>query len=1309
MNKTINKLFSLLLSITLISSLFIGFPIETQATENNLSNVKIYAENNNIGKGLTKVVDKSIQNWSFEIWHYSGGYWGNNTCKIMDKDFSKTDGGVADLKSSLTLDTQTFIYTVPANSDLDKAIENGKEVHINLSSGNQNISLTDLYDINHEKLDNFETKYFTNPDGTLLSTDATAQIIKENGIYKIKINVKPILNYYKEKDLSYPKTYGLSLNKWIPFVANGYGYQVYSMWRNNKNIGMAKGWVNQSSTHSLEGMEEGTIHPTMITNNIGQLQRGLKIHVDYQNGKQGWETISDKNDVRIGWYTLKDAGAVGMHFVFPVALDIYVESDAKVVTSYVKLKGVDRNGDPIFEQIDTKVGEIEQNEQGGFIVEDIKEIDAGTAYLNDILTSPKDFTEEANNKTLDWTGALPQTSSDTINASSNDILSYNLAIRTGTLKYIETIKGMNSYEDLADMQNEMIELLEAYYDVNTESSIRESVLKRLNFKYSGLVKMIGLPEKNYSLENATWEMNYAGTDTVKTAKYISDINNVQVETVSETITVNDALSGNGTTSSVELNGNISGLNEDKATLYVRYIVVPERKLRQFVHIYKNGTYATTETTTIGIPVEEDEYGELESEVEIPTVEEADFIGWSTSTEIPMLTNMPSNPKQSGSSLGMVNLAADENLYTEWKKNVLISTPVADESLRVEQWRLSKYKHNIGYSSQAYMGLNLKADNGHATSTLSPSGAYQYNLIQPNGAYTDNGYNPSNQYYNDWLHTRAITQGSYRVTHDNPSAFVDVSGTLNLIKGTKTFGIKAASWLTDSGTKSGLSLHNIETANTPNNYSGNSTIQKSDLLKYGIENARDYTHRYGVRYHWTCHHKYYSHDVCDCYTLPETRNKKSSKITYLTADYNINSTFDRYIAQPSSVLEISPYFTNDNGKTTVTYQLPTELKIYPEVAMLFDNDKGDTSVKWVIGEQARTIKPVTYHTLQFKLFVNENSNASSFATDSRALTARNKVGEPNKQVAYKGTSINTTFGIQRSETNKGQSGLLTVKTFALDVTTNKNGVNVKNAWGLNGYNTKTLHTNFIGKWNGYDGTASERLEVSTPQIVQGGTKTQNVSLKPISYSGSTTVEFTHELIIRGGQLIGVRLQDRDTKTYSLVKISDLQSKDAGLYEALVNMKLIGSKENTVLKGFEHQTGVQLTEQKYIDMVSAAKQLLDGITTNNLQLNKGWYSEDTTVLVIREYVSNYNVPSISFSDKLSLQIAGLNTPIDKSQFFSTLGKGHTVINYNFKSDSIGYGLANTNVYFEHNSRLGSAFGKQKVDYLVANVSITDTTRQ
>ena len=1307
MSKTINRLLSVILSFGLIASLLVGVPITTQAAENNLSNVKIYAEKENIGKGLTKVVDNKIIEWPLEIWHYSGGYWGNNTCKIMDSSFKKTVGGVADLHSSLTLEKQDFEFKVPAGSDLEKAIMNGKEVHVNISSGNSNIKLTTLYDLQQNP--NKEYEIMTNEDGTLLSSDATARVVKEDGIYKIKISAKPKLNYYTEEDLSYKETYKMKVNKWIPFVANGYGYQVYSMWRNNKNIGMAKGWVNQSNPHSLEGMENGTIHPTMITNNIGQLQRGLKIHVDYQNGKQGWETISDKNDVRIGWYTLKDAGAVGMHFVFPVALDIYVESDAKVVTSYVKLKGVDRNGDPIFEHIDTKVGEIEQNEQGGFKVEDVKEIDAGVAYLNDILTSPKDFTEEANNKTLDWTGALPQTSSDTIKASSRDILSYNLAIRTGTLKYIETIKDMSSFESANEMYNEMIELLETYYNPETENSIREAVLKRLNFKYSGLVKMIGLPEKEHSLENTKWEMLYAGEDTVREAKYIADIDNVQVETISDTITVNDALSGNGATSSVELNGNFNSMEEEKAVLYVRYIVVPERKLRQFVHIYKNGTYATTETTTIGIPVEEDEYGELESEVEIPTVEEADFMGWSTSTEIPMLTNMPSNPKQSGNTLGVVNLDADENLYTEWKKNVLISTPVADESLRVEQWRLSKYKNNIGYSSQAYMGLNLKADNGHATSTLTPSGAYQYNLIQPNGAYTDNGYNPSNQYYNDWLHTKAITQGSYRVTHDNPSAFVDVSGTLNLIKGTKTFGIKAASWLTDSGTKSGLSLHNIETANTPISYGGNSTIQKSDLLKYGIENARDYTHKYGVRYHWTCYHRYYSHDVCDCYTLPETRNKKSSKITYLTADYNINSTFDRYIAQPSSVLEISPYFTNDNGKTTVTYQVPTELKIYPEVAMLFDNDKGDTSVKWVIGEQARTIKPITFHTLQFKLFVNENSTASSFATDSRALTARNKVGEPNKQVAYKGTSINTTFGIQRSETNKGQSGLLTVKTFALDVTTNKNGVNVKNAWGLNGYNTKTLHTNFIGKWNGYGGTASERLEVSTPQIVQGGTKTQNVSLKPISYSGSTTVEFTHDLIVRGGQVIGVRLQDRDTKAYSLVKIGDLQSKDAGLYEALVNMKLIGSKENTVLKGFEHQTGVQLTEQKYIDMVSAAKQSLDGITTNNLQLNKGWYSEDTTVLVIREYVSNYNVPSISFSDKLSMQIAGLNTPIDKSQFFSTLGKGHTVINYNFKSDNIGYGLANTNVYFEHNSRLGSAFGKQKVDYLVANVSVTDTTRQ
>ena len=54
---------------------------------------------------------------------------------------------------------------------------------------------------------------------------------------------------------------------------------------------------------------------------------------------------------------------------------------------------------------------------------------------------------------------------------------------------------------------------------------------------------------------------------------------------------------------------------------------------------------------------------------------------------------------------------------------------------------------------------------------------------------------------------------------------------------------------------------------------------------------------------------------------------------------------------------------------------------------------------------------------------------------------------------------------------------------------------------------------------------------------------------------------------------------DLTAYAKKIYDETFPKDAGLYEALVNMKLLECKENTVLKGFEHQTGVQLTEQKH----------------------------------------------------------------------------------------------------------------------------------
>lgn len=1321
-----NKIISGVLATTLILSMFTSITPSVHAADMN--NVKIYAEKSQSqikSGGLTKVASGVKSNWMIELWHYSGHYFGNNTVKIMDKDWKKTEGGVADLHTALTLEKQDFTYSVAKGSDLEKAIEEGKNVYVNISSGDSTIKLSSLYEVEQIKdVTTGEWKYKTNEDGSLLTTDATAKVVKENGQYTIKVSMKPKLNYYTEDELSYYRTYGVGLNKWVPFVANGYGYQVYSIFGGGFNAGYAEGWVNQKDPYSLEGMPAGRIHPSFITSPDGHMEAGHTLTVA---GKS-----VDSGKVRIGDYTFRNAGAVGLRFIFPVALDIYVEGGgAQVVSSYSKRIGFNPDGSPILQQIKSETVDAELDEKGAVKVENVKEIPEGTAYLNDVLTSPKNLSEQV--QSLDWTEDLPKTPQERINANAEDIWSYNLSIRTGLLKHIEDItemKGSNEYTQLKDLKDEYISLL-AEYNTTTDMVKKATLMFKINKVFAQLIQVSGyenpLNKANASTLKTTKTAGIknvsSSEEIVKKAIYIDDLSEVYLYPLNErptefigedVIEIENRKSTDSLESydvqnrkaSVGDNVTIEG-STDKTTLYLRYIVILERKIKNFVDIYKNGIYVSTEVTIDSLPITESS----DSKVEIPIIEGAELIKWGSSKELPLLEQMPTNPLKQGTTLEPISLDDDENLYVHWRKDLSVSTPVADEKFRVEQWRLSKYTANLGWLSQAYMGLNLKADAGHATSTLSPSGSYSYKTINPNSQYTDKNYNPANDNFNDYIHSKALTQGSYSVTHNNPSATVDVTGSLNLIKGTNTFGLKAAGWITDGGTKAGLNLHNIDTANLPSTYSGQATVQKSDLLRYGIENTQTYKHNYGVYRHYRCYHKTYSHDVCDCYTLPESRSPKDSNITYLTADYKIDSTFDRYIAKPSEKLAVAPNVTTENGKTTVAYQTNDTLKVYPEVAMLFDNDKGDSSIKWVIGEQAREINPVIYHTMQFKVFVEELSNASNFATDSRAITAARKMGETNKQVAYKGSPINTTFNMKRSE-GSTEKGILTVKTYALDLSTNKNGVNVKTTWGAGSYSPSAIHNKFLTAWDGFKGVATERLEIQSSKLYTGANKTQPVSLSQKKYNSEISVEFAHELIIRGGTVIGVRLQDKDNNSYSVVSIEALKTKDANLYEALVGMKLVGTKADTVLKGFEHQTGAQLTEDKFITLANQAKQNLDGLTSNNLAKDKGWYSEDSTVLVVKEIITNYELPSIGVSDKISLSVAGLESPINKNDFFNVLGKGHTFINYTFNSadlKTINAGLKGSQkVFFEHNSRTGNIFGKINTDYLVGNVSVTDTTR-
>lgn len=791
------------------------------------------------------------------------------------------------------------------------------------------------------------------------------------------------------------------------------------------------------------------------------------------------------------------------------------------------------------------------------------------------------------------------------------------------------------------------------------------------------------------------------------------------------------------------------------TLILRYIVFPEAIQTDVVEIYYEEDGKTEYRVVDPRPLDKDG---TTVNIQIPEVElpegadPMEIVEWVTNPEWPLYDIStgtlppPTNEGKTGNTVDPIPEYPEtpiiHNLYVKWR--VVVPAPPKPGTIKdtVPEWRLSKYRPSLITENNpirsASMNLNLTGDSTtHVTSTLSPSGSYNFDTINPNGQKTVAGYNPNNMNMktittqwlsayagvpaNTFYHSKAIAKSSTSVSHDKPYADIKLDGNLNQIKSFDTGKINAASWMTDSTTKKGLEQHNIKTDVKPIGYSGGDEYDKSSVLKYGIYNKDTYTHKIANYRHkcgrWSC--------WCRCYLSTETRSPAEGAVTYRTADYNMTTTFERYVQKntDNQKFTVAPEIKKDNGLTTIKYQLKDTLTIYPEVGMLFDNDADQESIKWVVGDQGRKISPVVYQTLQHKVWVEPTSVGTSVATDTRALQTAQKLGEANKQVIHKGAGVNNTFRLYRDD-DKDSKAILTVKTFALDFKDKSalNQVDVKSAWGNGSYNSETQHDKLVNSIKGANkADATEKLLVDTAfggnaEYVGGEKRQKTASYNIMSYNGKTTTVFEHELIVRGGYVIGVNLMSRTDGSKKLVKIEDLKKTDEALYNALVNMNLYNEKNDrnqTVFKTFEHLTGDTLTEAKYASDLANARKTVDKIDTPayaSVATNKPWYSEDTTVLVVKEYVTNFEIPSIAFGDKLSMSVADLTTPIQKEQFYSKMGKGYTYLKYDLPIASMYDGVDKTSCYFEFTSLPSDAFefGQQKTDYLVPNVSITDTTR-
>ena len=820
-------------------------------------------------------------------------------------------------------------------------------------------------------------------------------------------------------------------------------------------------------------------------------------------------------------------------------------------------------------------------------------------------------------------------------------------------------------------------------------------------------------------------------------------------------------------------------------IYLRYIVYPDVVQKNKINIIEDGVTKSIITFQQPVTTIEDNgttvdvlFNDITAALEeISDVGVIELEKWVTSDDnVPIeelkTRDLPPADSHQGTDIPEIieNVPIIEDIYAEW--NIIISTTA--EYGNVPEWRLSKLDED-GFDNPklAGMSLPLKSDIGcyASSSYLTPSGTYNYWLLNPNET-RENGVN-KNYKVIEWLHSQAFDYGgSYSVTHDQPWVEMAVNAKTNLIKATKDSNHILANWLE---TEDLYSYYDIQSGSKPlGNISSktytHSSTEPGAMVDVGLENKDTYTHRYGYKtyhYYYDCGGKNCSgnHLAHDCCLKSETPSPQ-----YTDAVFDLTATFNRYKIGGNNTLIVNKDIQEKNGLTTIKYQLKdTALTVYPEYGMLFEKDNADESIRWVIGDTARVINPVVWQTLEHKVWVKPTSTGTSVANDSRGITKANSIGEAGKQIIYKGAGVNTNFRLYQSK-DSNKVAMLTVKTYALDFKNDSNYSKFNGASGWNnGYKSYDEHNALLSNFQTGENakaTVTEKLLVDIPYggtttEFEGATKTvksnpyklvkyQNSgNIKVVDGSNGAAVVFEHELVVRGGYLIGVRM-DKHNGSKELLSIDNLKAKAennpfsdyASFYNALIGMNLYdkdNKKDNTVFKGFLHkpEDSQTLNEGVYATKLEGArtKNYPSLSTPSYAKINDGdkWYSEDTTVLVVREYVSNFEVPSISISDKLPMTISGtneLNTPANKNEFFSKMGKGYLYLNYTlnlpisnkanlgknvnatFTYTSFPTDLIDTQNYSKTGDNTGldntRKFGEQATNYLVPNVSITDTTR-
>ena len=1024
--------------------------------------------------------------------------------------------------------------------------------------------------------------------------------------------------------------------------------------------------------------------------------------------------ISSDGEAKVVGKDLHNTLGVGV--LTSPSLNDYPLNGPKVVKHYVEIEKVDSNGKVTFKKAkDSVIEPINRyyfGKDGSFenipVIQDVEEDSKGVAVLNDLFTTDKYDGVKADSST-EWTNTnLPVGMGLDLENSRVDIAGYSFGMITGSKEFLEAYLGYATIGIAQGVEGETALNVFSYYNALSEA-YDEIIRVNMNLTEEEQVDIINYYLEKYSLRKSFYDNYHALMREVGVKEYVTK---KQIKMGKLNFNANSWPNVNVIPPEeyVPDGDNLIASN----TLVLRYLYMPKPIQSNVVEIVdSNGNHKAYKFCESSLIVNGDGSVNV-SNPEFEGVEkyaEPELVNWVTNSDYPiheLVNSTLPNKSPDGKSGSSVNIPSypitpiTHNLYVYWR--IIEPTPVI--ATDVPQWRLSKFFNAYTETAVGRAGMSLRLKTGCCSYGISNPKAWNYSVLNPTGL-------------ENWIHAFTVHSGEKPyVSKSSPSTSVNISANINAIKSTDVSGLRVANWL-DKGSQTGLLNYSIQSASKGTG-SSDSIYTKQSLMTLKVKNNDSYTNWYTVR-SGSKPHTHYRSSI--------SIGPSSSRVSYEYANVINKISFARYNQSSSRpALTVSPTVKNDNGYTTLKYQQDKTLNIYPEYGMLFDNDSNVESIKWMVSDQSRLVKPVIYQTLDYKVYV-DSASTGTMATDSRAKTKAGSLGLGNLPVLYKGAPVNSTFKVYR-DSNLNKAGIMTVKTFALDIDTNKVSYS---DWGNNGYNGATLgeHNKLLSQIDTVGkATVTEKLLIDSPGYgsldYTGGVRTSasnaytkvdysSQSNKVKDSSGKYTVcELKHKLIVRGGQVIGVEFQNRNTLGYTKYTMSQLKTADAALYDALVGMNLYNpsnDRTQTVLSTFEHKAGDSLTEDTYATMLASARQSVDGIATPDnakVSTGSGWYSEDSTVLVVKEYITNYTVPSIAVSDKISLQVNGLQTPVDKNQFFSAMGKGYLYLKYDLP---ISTSAGNANAYFEFTTISGDgldSYGKQGVNYLVPNVSVSDTTR-